>query len=722
MNKSNKSQYIAINNFNYSKILMLSATLSGLSFSLAHGANNDGKTILPTVTVEATRSGSGSYKADNSSVSGKIAAPLLDTPKSVTVISRKLLDDKNITTMRDALRNSPGISLGAGEASVQGDSLTIRGFTARSDFFLDGMRDFGSYYRDPFNMDSIEVLEGPDSILFGRGSTGGVVNQVSKKPKLRSFNDATLNVGTDNTKRVTADVNKKLATNSALRLNIMGHNSNVAGRDSAENTRYGFAPSLALGLGTKTRLNISYFYQHEDNIPDYGIPWFFEKPAKVNKKNYYGFENTNFLKTTANIGTIKLEHDFNESFTLRQQLRYAQYDRNVQVSEARIPSNITRSTPLSDIAVTRNQIARNSVETLASSQTDLTSKFQTATLHHTLVTGIELSRETSKPKQINFTGVPSTSLVSPNSDQAFAGVGTVSSRVESTANTMAVYFVDTINLTKQWDLIGGLRYDHVDSEYHQSVTPVANFSGTDEMLSWRGGIVFKPLPIGSIYFSAGTSFNPSIENLTLAANNANLDPEKSKTYEVGTKWSLLQKRLNADFAIFRDEKTNARVTDPNNAALEVLEGKQRVDGFLVKLSGQLTKQWQAMAGYTYMDSEVLKATLKYQEGLPLGNAPRHTLTFWNSYMLPFKLEVGAGMNAISQRLASTTRDATTNVLKTAPGYVTFDAMVKYPVVKGVSVQLNVYNLTNKYYYDQLHHAHVVPGPGRTALLSTVLSF
>ncbi len=579
-------------------------------------------------------------------------------------------------------------------------------------------------YRDPFNLESVEVLKGPDSLLFGRGSTGGVVNQVSNDPETYYFNRGTLAFGTDNTKRVTVDTNQKVGDGIILRLNAIGDDGNVAGRDGAYNSRYGFAPSLEIGVGSPTRYTFSYFHQAENDIPDYGVPWFYGSPTAVNTKNFYGFKdgNTDYLKTTVDIGTAKIEHDFNDNFMLRDQLRIANYDRNVRITEPKISTLPPVNTPLSALTVTRNELTAASTEQFFDNQTDLTSKFTTGQFKHTLVSGVELSHETSDPTRSTWAGVPTTNLVNPNEDQWFSGTPTITSRVTASANTIAGYTLDTMAINPQWDLIGGVRYDHVDSSYSQTVTPATHFTRTDEMLSWRGGIVYKPVPIGSFYIASGTSFNPSIEQLALAANTANLPPEKSISYEAGTKWELLNKKLATSFAIFRDEKTNARTPDPNNALLNILGGDQRVQGFEAGITGHVTDRWQVFTGYAYMDSEVVKSTNPLEQGNPVANAPKHTFSFWNSYEFPNKLEIGGGANAISSRNASTTPNATSGVMEVAPGYVTFDVMAKYPLTEKINLQLNVTNLLDTAYYDQIHPAHVIPGAGRTALLTTSFNF
>jgi catecholate siderophore receptor len=291
---------------------------------------------LPPISVQGSDT-QGGYQTVVPALSN-LTQPLLDTPESISVIPRQLMDDQGVTAVRDALRNVPGISLAAGEAGAQGDNLTLRGFSARNDFYLDGMRDFGSYYRDPFNLQEIEVLKGPASVLFGRGSTGGVINQVSKQPQLAPITSATTVLGTDGTYRVTGDINRTIEglDGAAFRLDVMGNLNGIAERGSTDYRRLGFAPSLAFGIGTDTRLNISFYHLQEYDTPDYGLPWLFASPAPVSRDTYYGFANSDYFRTNVNIGTVKLEHDVNEHVTLRDQFRYASYGRSGRITEPQV--------------------------------------------------------------------------------------------------------------------------------------------------------------------------------------------------------------------------------------------------------------------------------------------------------------------------------------------------------------------------------------------------
>jgi len=663
-----------------------------------------------------------------SSSSPKYAAPVLDTPQTISAVPAEMIAEQGVTTLRDTLRNVAGISLAAGEGGAQGDNLTIRGFTARNDLFIDGMRDFGSYYRDPFDMQEVEVLQGPSSVTFGRGSTGGVVNQASKTPGLLGFLSGDVDFGTDRTRRLTLDLDKPipaLGPHTAFRLNLMGDLNGVAGRDVAENRRFGIAPSLALGLGTATRFDFNYFHQSADDNPDYGIPWLFNGPAPVNRSNYYGFENGNYLRTYDDIGTVKGERDFHRHMTLRDQVRYANYVRDVLITEPQVPSTVPLSTPLSQIAITRHEIGVNSVETMLDEQLDLTIQFETGFLHHSVVTGVEDGKETSSPARPTWTNVPPASLLNPDPTQPLTGTAAITSIVHTTALSAAAYLLDTIGLSRHWDLTGGFRWDRFDTAYTQQVSPASAFDRVDVMPSWRAALVYKPTSIGSIYFDAGTSFNPSAESLSLSAATANLPPEKNLTYELGTKWDVDQRRLSLRAALFRTDKYNAREPAPDNPLLDVLAGQQRVNGAELQAQGRLTRSWELLSSFAYLNSRVVSSQYyPAAVGEPLANVPKYTFNFWSEYRLPRHWEVGAGSNYVCSRTASSTAplDPVTGLIKEVPGYWVFNAMVKHPLTEHIDLQVNVNNIANRYYYDELHPAHIVLGPGRSALVGLKFKF
>ena len=675
------------------------------------------------------------YKVDASSL-GKLNLPIVDTPQSVDTITRQVMQDRAVADLNQALRNVPGITIGAGEFKSMGNSPTIRGFVARTDMFLDGIRDYGDYYRDPFNLEDIEVLEGPSGILFGRGSTGGVIEQASKLPKLQEAISGILTGGTDDTRRATIDVNEPLAAlgaGTALRVNAMGMKADVTDRDVVEDARWGFAPSITFGLGSPTRLTLAYYHQHNDDIPDYGLPYFGTTPAAVPQNNFYGFRSSDFMRTRTDIASFKVDHDFSDSFTVENQLRYASYGRSFRFSEPLIATTVPLTTPLTSVNVTRNVNAGNSVDTMLWDQLFATVRFQTGAVHNTSVVGFEGGHEKAAPQFDNFSGVPTTALLNPNENQAFSGLEFIRYATHLSADSVAPFVMNTATLDK-WQAILGIRWDRFDLDYndynYSATTPgvlvkADHIPHTDEMFSYRAAVSYKLAPTGNVYFSFGTSFDPSAEDLSLISssrsfslNNANLDPEKNKTFELGTKWDLFQQKLILSGALFRLEKDNARVPDPTNPVLNILAGSQQVDGGELRAEGNLTANWQLLAGYTYLDSKVTEtAKGAAPVGSPLMNTPKHAFTTWTTYRLGERLEFGGGGRFVSSQY-------TQNVppIKTVPGFWDFDAMAKYAITPRIAAQVNVNNLFNKYYYDQLHFFHVVPGEGRTLLVSISASY
>jgi catecholate siderophore receptor len=663
---------------------------------------------------------------------------LVETPQSIDIVPQHIIEDQGATTLRDTLRNVAGISLAAGEGGAQGDSLTIRGFTARNDIFLDGMRDFGSYYRDPFDMQEVAVLQGPSSVTFGRGSTGGIINQETKVAQSAPLFAGTVDLGTDETKRITADIDRPLPSlgqGTAYRLNLMGHDSKFAGRDVAESRRSGIAPSLAFGLGTPTRFTLSYLHAGADDTPDYGIPWLFNGPAPVDRSNYYGFEHGNYLKTNVDMATVKFEHDINEQISVRNQARYAHYHRDVRITEAQIDTATLDpdplDTPLSQIDVLRNQITVNSTETFLQDQADITMRFRTGYLRHTLVGGAEGGRETSSPyrQRYDLTTVPETSLLHPNPSDPFGGAllagPTGITNTDVIAISAGAYVVDTVDLLPKLELTAGLRVDRFDVSTIQSVPVTAGspFNRLDVMPSYRGALVYKPVGGASIYFDYGTSFNPSAETLALTVATQNAPPEKSRTFEVGAKWDLYSKKLSLRAAGFRTDKTNARETV--DATTVVLSGSQRVNGFQIQANGYVTSRWEILASYAYLDGFVTRSLVfPLSVGAQLANVPKNTFSTWSTYQLPWRFSVGGGADFVDSRTASSTTplDPITGLVKQAPGYWVVNAMAKYPLTEHIELRANIYNLADNYYYDQIHPAHIVPGAARSALVGVTFNF
>ncbi len=505
------------------------------------------------------------------------------------------------------LRNVTGISIQAGEGGggLPGDNLAIRGFAARNDIFVDGVRDFGAYSRDPFNIEQVEVTKGPASLFAGRGSTGGSLNLASKAPRLEAENNATFGAGTDNYGRATVDINQPVADfgieGTAFRINAMWTRADTPGRDEVENERWGVAPTVAFGLGTPTRVTLSYSHLEQDNQPDYGMPWvpatnvplsrFADQPAPVDFDNFYGLTTA----TTRRPPRVSPRPRWSTISTRRS--RCAAWS-------ATAGHRATRSSPPRASSATaapsiNHQLqSRDLTDTILAQQNDLTFRFDTGAVVHDVIAGIEIARETSENRNRTGPVATPTDLFNPDPDVAYPGPIThTGARTESTARTAALYATDTVKLGEQWQVSAGLRWDSFDVDFDSvavggAVTP---FERTDEMLSCRTGVIYKPRVNGSFYASAGTSFNPSAEGttgLSLSASTVDLEPEKSRGYEVGTKWDLFGNRLALNAALFRTEKTNARTPGVNPGdPPTVLQGEQRVDGLELGISGNLTPRW-----------------------------------------------------------------------------------------------------------------------------------
>ena len=648
---------------------------------------------------------------------------LKDTPQSIDIIPRELTREQAVFSMRDALRNVTGLSLNAGEGGSQGDNLTIRGFSARNDIYLDAIRDWGSYNRDVFNLQSIEVLKGPAATMFGRGSTGGVINQVSKVPEPLAFYDFTGTVGTGPIGRTTFDFNQPLSNQVGVRLNAMFYQGDVMGRDEVTLQRWGLAPSVTFGLTGPTRLTLSYFYQHESNTPDNGLPFLFGEPAPVSRNTFYGLPDHDFQRTSVSIGTARLDHEFSENVKVRNTLRWTQYLLDQEAVAPRIAGTPTESTPLSAINVNRGMVARKRDDSILANQTDIIATFETWFLKHTLLTGMEVDREETNVTNLTVNNVPIASLVDPNMFPNISGITQRTNTMADTlAHTISFYAIDEVALTPEWKIYGGARYDHFEANFQNRTAATGvttRLNRTDDVWSPRAALVFIPTNAQTYYFTWGTSFNPSGEALTLAANTIRLPPEQNQSFELGAKWQLFENRLSLNTALFRIDKTDARTAEPGSL-VQTLDGKQQSQGFEIELIGRPLPNWNVWTGYTYLDTKVLESK-DVQGGIPIQGkqliaAPENSFTLWTTYDIPpnwgiGQWQVGGGVVAVSQRYANTNN---TNVL---PAYAKGDLTVAYYPWKNTEFRLNVLNVSNARYFDQVYQGHAPPAAGLTVLFT-----
>ncbi|WP_233841327.1 TonB-dependent siderophore receptor [Dyella sp. 2HG41-7] len=711
--------------------LLLALALPAAAQAQSVGASSDDTpppqttpTTLSSVHVTGSVVGN-DYQTDTSSVGAKVPTSLRDIPQTVVVVNRDLLDAQGATSLQDALRNVPGITIGGAEGGQIGNNINLRGFTARTDIYLDGFRDPGQYYRDVFDLDAIEVLKGPSSMLFGRGSTGGVINQVTKEPELKPFGEITATVGTSDRYRMTADINQPISDTAAARVNIYGQSMQTT-RDVLKNQDGGIAPSIRFGIGTPTQITLSALIQRNHDMPDYGLPPVNGHPADVNPKNWYGLTDDR-TNQSVNEFNARLEHVFSDHLSVRTRLEYSQYTTDARETAANSvvtangvtlnktlgnPTNL----PLQDLYAQLASHDRVIHDTTLDSQTDLVSKFDTGNLQHTLVTGVELARETYNNQAYTRTGLPLLSLLDPVEESTPANVKTTRGNyAQSTANTIGVYANDTIKLNDQWMVVAGVRRDRFDAHISNTVSLPSYAQQTVSFTSVRGGVIYQPSEKQSYYVSYGTSFNPSLEQLTLTNGTQNLAPSKDYSYEIGGKWNLLEDTLAINAALYNLEQTNARTQ--TSSGEYTLDGNIRVRGAELGVVGHLTKNWQIFSGYGYMDGRIVKALDGTQGNVP-ANTPRNTFTTWSTYTFSEHWDVGGGPTYMSQRFA-----ANTNAVSVG-GYTRWDATLAYHQPR-YDIRLNVLNLTNKHYFDALIQSdggRSVPGIGRTAMATFAYKF
>jgi catecholate siderophore receptor len=660
----------------------------------------------------------------------KLPGDLQNTPQSVTVISGQLMAAQASTRLEDALKNVPGITLNAGEGAARGDTVNLRGFSAFNDFFLDGVRDAAVYTRDSFDLESVEVVKGPSATLFGRGSTGGAINQVSKAPMLTPLDAVTAQVGTNHEYRATTDIDAPLSSSAAFRFNAMGESSKVADRDYVLNRRWGLAPSLAFGIGEDDSLTMAYLHQQENNIPDTGIPFVEGTPAPVPRGAFYGLISDH-ATTEDDIGTVRFKHDFNPNLNVADTLRYAHYEFDYQDTMPNFGATVpTAGTPLGSVLVGRDAPDSSGTQTNLTNQTDVTVRFDTGPVSHTLFTGVEFSRQSSdiarynNPFNTDNSWVPETPLLDPNPYEPLPGGQPITARQNTTAHSAAAYATDTLAFGPYMDFVAGLRFDRFSADYLQAspVTgAVLNLDHVDNVVSPRAALIIKPTPQQSYYLSFGTSFDPSAEALTLTTKTADLGPVKAKTYEVGAKTSWLDGMFSSTAAVFHTEVDNAQTNDPDNPTITVLNGDQRVQGLELGASGYLTAHLEIIAGYTYLDGKTISSGNAAYVGQALANVARNALSLWTEYELSDAWEVGVGRNGLGPRFADYGQKAT------MPGYVVWSAVASYRLSKTVFLQLNGYNLANKLYYESSYYTsaaenHVIPGTGRTLKLTVRTTF
>jgi catecholate siderophore receptor len=652
-------------------------------------------------------------------VTGTAIQSFQDIAQSAVTVDKKDLAEQHLTLVQEALRNVPGITLNAGEGGSHGDSVNLRGLSIPDSFFMDGVRDIGSYQRDTFNAEAIEVLLGPASAMFGRGSTSGVINSISKQPLLLPLAQISVSGGEADYWRGTGDFNLPLSATAAARVTVMDQKNGVVDRDQILYRRYGVAPTLSVGLGTPTRLTLSYFKEEENNIPDYGIPFIDGAPAKVDRSNYYSLTNYDRTRTNTNIGTIRFEHDFAGAITLSDSLRYANYGFEYLVTGPFLGNDFVAppppGTPYADIEVSRDQPSSEGMTSLLINRTDVTAKFDSGGVKNTLTGGVELSKELSDVSRLQngLNDIPATPLLNPVSFYDPPTPLTAYSNPKGRGSDVSLYAMDSMALGPKWDADLGLRWDRFDSSFSEAYSGTG-FARTDTFVSPRAALIYKPDAAQSYYLSYGTSQNPVIEYLIVAPSDTSLAPERNETLELGAKLKVLNGAAQLTGALFDTRVYNARISDPDDPTVQQMPFDQRVKGIELGFSGYVTDIWELAANYTHLNDKITATSDPDALGKTVPNVPHDAFTLWSTVEPSAALTLGGGFTAVGHRYADT--DNTAGV----PGYVVFNVMASYDFNAHFKLQLNLNNVTDKLYFTGIYYVdvaenHALPAAGRTLI-------
>ena len=722
---------------------VMAAAAEGQSTERSARPRRRGQT-LEEITVEGQK-----YRSEVSSP--KYTAELVNMPQTVVVIPKTVFREQAAVTLTDVLRNTPGITLLAGEgggaSNTAGDSFFMRGFDATNSIFIDGVRDQGAYGRDVFNLDQVEVSKGPSGSYTGRGNASGSVNLVTKTPfeePLRAFG---VTYGTNDHMRSTLDFNQPLPENflggSAVRLNAIWQDGGVAGRDEVEQNSWGIAPSLALGLGADTRLAVAAQIIRQENIPDYGMPAAAlpglspttPPVGRVDQTNFYGIANVDFDDVDSDSYTARIEHDFAPGVTLRNLTRYSDNHRLAVITTIQNPAAFDPLTGL----VTRSRQINERTNRNFTNQTNLNFEFRTGSLSHSMSTGVEYATEKQiSPGRTGAGTAPPTSIYNPNPRDPVTGFAPARTGAftEGETKTVAAYGFDTIELSRQWQLSAGLRVERYDTDFLSVAIPGSGTADikldvSDTLSSYNGGVVFKPVDNGSIYLSAATTQTPPGGlNFTLSptatnANNPALEPQKSTNYELGTKWDVLEGRLSTTAAVFHTVNENVVTSETIGGTVVALslDSEQQVDGIEVSVSGLITPKWQVFAGYAYLDSEFTRSVLTNQQEATLQWTPKNSGNVWTTYQLPFGFQIGGGVRYMDT-VARSSLTVPNGAAPTLPDYWVYSATAAWQATEKLTLRLNVNNLTDEEYAVSLNNngGRYNPGAERSYLLGADFAF
>ncbi|TBN47142.1 TonB-dependent siderophore receptor [Pseudomonas sp. BGI-2] len=703
-----------------SRIYPVSLSLLGVLVVPDLQAETESALTLPATAVNSEYSEQ-SYMSTESRSALKIDAPLRDIPQTVNVIPQSVIKDQGAQSMEDVLKNVPGIGLSNGDG--QRDQVTIRGFSAIGDMYVDGIRDDALYFRDLSNVERVEVIKGPAAVLYGRGSSGGLINSISKKPNFTPKQEVGVSVDSEGKKRTQFDAGwaDQQQGDKAFRVTGALENSDTF-RDDGYIDRKAIAPSAYFKLSDDLELNLGATYLYDKRLIDFGIPARGDRPVDVDRDKRFGSADPDDDYTRSEVFsfTAGVDYSINDDFTLSNTSRYYHYDldRNNTLADSSPTRFVTAANGELLVKLNRGNVQRK--EDGWFNQTELKQRAVLAGMNHNLLYGVELGRQVKDQSVFSQPNVARVPVYRDVLVDVPFQANRQTAKGTNTQDTAGFYVQDLIELAPQWKALLGVRYDVFDQEYADDLTN-KELSRTDTTWSPRVGLVYQPDQVQSYYVSVSRSYQPSAEMFALSTTNQDLEPEETTNFEIGGKWDLLDNRLALTAALFRLERTNMKTTDPVNPTKLVLAGEQRTDGLELTASGQLSDKWQVYAGYAYLDAEIIKSNSRTNgvanEGQVPTLTPRHSANLWLVRSLTQTWRLGMGANYVDDRYT-----ALDNVV-VMPAYTTVDAALLYNQPKW-DMALRLRNVFDKDYYASAHGSVdlITPGAPRTLELSTNYRF
>lgn len=677
--------------------------------ALAHADDDDAPKIQQVTITGQHDLG---YGVQASATATKSDTLLRDTPQAITVVTKELIRDQAMQSMADVIRYVPGVVTAQGEGNR--DTAVFRGNSSTSDFFIDGIRDDVQYFRDLYNIESVEALKGSNAMIFGRGGSGGVINRVSKQPVWSTVRDLSLTLGSWNNRRATVDVGQAISDKAAVRINGVYENSDSY-RNGVQVERSGINPTIAFLPNAHTRVVLGIEHFEDRRVADRGIPSLNGKPLDTASATFFGNPALSQADVKLNAFNALVEHELGNGILLRNRTRYADYDKFYQNV---FPGAVNAAASTVRISAYNNATGRSNLF----NQTDLNFELDTGRIRHKFATGLELGRQVTDNKRNTGYFSPfrdsDTSMQAPlssptvNAPMSFRASATDAEN-HGTATVASVYLQDQIEFSPQWQAIVGLRYDRFNVEF-QNRRNNSTMEVTDTPFSPRVGLVYKPVQAVSIYGSYSIAYVPRAgEQLaSLTPTNAAFDPEQFKNVELGVKWDVLP-QLSASAAVYRLDRKNVVVADPADATRSVLVDGQRTEGVELELVGKLSRNWSIMGGYAWQDARLTANQSKTGPfaGAVLAQVPKHTLSVWNRVNLSDAWGVAAGVVYRDQIYPSTDNKVV------VPGFTRVDAALYYKLNKNLSMQLNVENLLDRKYYASAHsNDNITPGSPRALRL------